>query len=185
MRAFLEHQTLGIEWFHSTATLLSGSIRQEPPTPLARNDLRANLLFAPIPASPPAAPNVNQQFELLQDLEMQMHAYAREHQALLERVREIYVFDPESCIRDLLNEYRVIPQVLLEAAPYLKAAFGNNAVLVLRTSPETGPSTIYAVVIWIGSVRDVRQALEAFDNQWWISRASLASGRLTFTYELV
>jgi hypothetical protein len=116
---------------------------------------------------------------------MQMQAYAREHQALIERVRESYVFDHEPSIRDLFSEHRAIPQILLEAAHHLNAAFGNDRVFVLRTSiPDAGPRTMYAVVMWPGSVSDVRQALDTFDNQWWLSRAHRASGHLTFTYEL-
>jgi hypothetical protein len=36
-----------------------------------------------------------------------------------------------------------------------------------------------------GSVRDVRVALDHFDERWWIANSHQASGDLAFTYELV
>jgi len=34
-------------------------------------------------------------------------------------------------------------------------------------------------------LQDARNALDKFDNDWWMSHARQAGGYLTFTYELV
>lgn len=89
-------------------------------------------------------------------------------------------------MRDFLTERRAIPQMLLEAAPQLKAYFGGTAVFNLRAPiDEAGSRTLYAVAMWPGEVLDVRDALAKFDKDWWMARAGRAAGYLTFTYELV
>ena len=164
MNVYQQSQVPGIQW----ANPLPGS------------------LYQPDQSEPSGPRRLERQPDFLRSLELQMQLYAREHEAILEKVRESYILDPEPLVRDLLNEHRAVPHILLEAAHYLKASFGDNAVLVLRTSiPETGPRTLYAVVMWTGSISHVRQALDDFDNQWWLSRAALANGHLFFTYELV
>jgi hypothetical protein len=115
-----------------------------------------------------------------------MEEYASQYQAVLEELRKYYVLRTDSSIRDFLNSHRTIPQILLEAAPQLRAFFGANAVFTLRASiDEAGSRTLYAVVMWPGATQDARNVLATFDNQWWIARAGQASGHLTFTYELV
>jgi hypothetical protein len=74
----------------------------------------------------------------------------------------------------------------LEAIPALKTCFGPQAVFALRAPiDDSGSQTLYAVAIWPGSMREVREALEKFDETWWIQHSQKASGYLTFTYELV
>jgi hypothetical protein len=80
----------------------------------------------------------------------------------------------------------MISQLLLEAVGQLGGCFGAGAVFVLRApTDESGAQTLYVVAMWPGSIRDVRRALAAFDEAWWIEHSAQASGYLAFTYELV
>jgi len=115
-----------------------------------------------------------------------MAEFDAQHQAVLNDVRKLYVLPADESVRNFLTEHRAIPNILLEAAPQLKACFGGNAVFNLRAPiDEAGSRTLYAVAMWPGKLRDVRDALARFDNDWWMVRAGQTAGYLTFTYELV
>lgn len=163
MNAYQELQSSGIQWPDRAAQ------------------------FLPLPhQAPPPLPPSPQQRDIFDDLERQMEEYASQYQAALDEVRKYYVLRTDSSIRDFLNAHRTIPQILLEAAPQLRAFFGTNTVFTLRASIDEARSGIlYAVVMWPGPTQDARSALTTFDNQWWIARAGQAAGYLTFTYELV
>ena len=115
-----------------------------------------------------------------------MAEFAAAHEAVLNDVRKHYILPADASVRDFLTEHRAIPQILLEAVPQLKAYFGGNAIFNLRAPiDEAGSRTVYAVAMWPGELRDVRDALAKFDSDWWMARAGQAAGYLTFTYELV
>jgi len=116
----------------------------------------------------------------------QMVEFAAQNEGFLDELRKHYVFPADSSVRDFLTVHRTVPQILLEAAPQLIRCFGATAVFTLRAPIDEGGSrTLYAVAMWPGALRDVRDALERFDREWWIARAGRAAGYLEFTYELV
>lgn len=134
----------------------------------------------------PCRPSAQHGISLFQGLEEQMAEHAAQHEDLLKEVRKHFVLPADSSVIDFLTEHRAIPQILLEAVPWLKRGFGPNAVFHLRAPvDDSGSRTLYAVTMWPGTVRDVRDALEKFDDTWWIACSRRASGYLTFTYELV
>jgi hypothetical protein len=134
----------------------------------------------------PRRPQIQEPVTLFEGLERQMVEFAAQHEAALNEVRKYYAFPADSSVRDFLTEHRTIPYILLEAAPQLKAHFGASAIFSLRTpTDDVGSRTLYAVVTWPGKSRDVRQALDRFDDSWWIAHSRQASGYLTFTYELM
>ena len=134
----------------------------------------------------PCRPSAQHGISLFQGLEEQMAEHAAQHEDLLKEVRKHFVLPADSSVIDFLTEHRAIPQILLEAVPWLKRGFGPNAVFHLRAPvDDSGSRTLYAVTMWPGTVRDVRDALEKFDDTWWIAWSRRASGYLTFTYELV
>lgn len=142
-------------------------------------------LYQPFQAAP-RWPEPRQRAAIFEGLEKQMAEFAAQHEAVLNDVRKHYVLPADASVRDFLAEHRAIPQILLEAAPRLKAYFGGNAVFNLRAPiDEAGSRTLYAVAMWPGELRAVRDALARFDNDWWMARAGQAAGYLTFTYELV
>ena len=107
------------------------------------------------------------------------------HDAVLRRIRELFVMSAD-LPEGFLFAHRAIPRLLLEGASHLRACFGSETVFTLRAPiDDSGSRTLYAVVMWPGSVREVRMALEHFDETWWIANSRQSSGYLTFTYELV
>jgi len=131
-------------------------------------------------------PSPNQGDSLIDYLEDQMTAAAVEHEAVLNDLLLSFVMPTDSSVTTFLTEHRSIPQILLESVPHLKTCFGSGTVFALRAPiDDSGSRTLYAVVIWPGKVRGEREALEQFDDSWWIAHSRQASGHLTFTYELV
>jgi hypothetical protein len=142
-------------------------------------------LYQPFQAAPRWT-EPRQRAAIFEGLEKQMVEFAAEHEAVLNDVRKHYILPADASVRDFLTEHRAIPQILLEAVPRLKAYFGGNAIFNLRAPiDEAGSRTVYAVAMWPGELRDVRDALAKFDSDWWMARAGQAAGYLTFTYELV
>jgi hypothetical protein len=106
--------------------------------------------------------------------------------ALLGKVRKYYVLPSDSSVVRFLSEHQTLSPLLLEAVPYLKSSFGEHAVFSLRAPiDDSGSQTLYAVAVWSGSAQSAREALEYFDDRWWIKNSQTALGHLTFTYELV
>lgn len=115
-----------------------------------------------------------------------MAEYSAHHDALLCKVRRHYVLPSDSTVMTFLTQHRMLPPILLEAAPQLEVCFGAQAVFTLRAPiDESGSQTLYSVAMWPGDVSEVREALRKFDDTWWIDHSREALGYLTFTYELV
>ena len=92
----------------------------------------------------------------------------------------------DSAVISFLWMHRPIAYVLLDAVPSLLQCFGTRALLKLKAPfDESGTQMLYAVVAWPGDIREVRDALTRFDDEWWLSRVQSAAGQLTYTYELV
>lgn len=134
----------------------------------------------------PELPSPKLGAQILFDLEDQMARFEAEHEALVKEVRKHYVLPANSSVLTFFYRHRALPQLLLQAASHLKEYFGAGVVFSLRVPvDESGSQTLYAVAMWPGNVREVRNALEKFDDEWWIANSRQASGHLTFTYELV
>jgi hypothetical protein len=107
------------------------------------------------------------------------------HDGILRQIREFFVMSTDLPLQ-FLFAHRAIPRLLLEAVSHLRACFGSETVFTLRAPiDESGSRTLYAVVMWPGSVQDARKSLERFDETWWIANSRQSSGYLNFTYELV
>jgi hypothetical protein len=143
------------------------------------------LLYQPFQAAPRWS-EPHQNASILEGLERQMAEFSAQHDADLREVGQRYVLPPDSSVITFLTKHRTLPPILLEAVPHLEACFGAHAVFTLRAPiDDSGSQTLYAVAIWPGNLREVREALEKFDDTWWIHHSREASGYLTFTYELV
>ena len=105
---------------------------------------------------------------------------------VLVELRKHYVLPSDSSVSTFLSQHRGLSAILLDAIPQLKKYFGSSAIFRLSAPvDEAGMRSLYAVVIWPGKVREVRNALDRFDEDWWLTHSHLASGYLVFTYELV
>lgn len=104
----------------------------------------------------------------------------------LDQLQRYFVFPPGPSIDSLLLNYPTVSQLLLEAAPHLQRVFAPATIFELKAPlDEFGDLTVYAVVRWAGSILDVSEALERFDDEWWLANCARASGLLVFTYELI
>lgn len=144
------------------------------------------------PVSPKFSPSpesrIKEQYaqRIQEQLERQMACFEQEHEAGVAELRRSYVFTNDREIRTFFKAHRTAPQLLLEAVPHLYQTFGVDTVFKLWASTdEYGAQTLYIIAIWPGHLRDVRHALERFDEEWWIPNSRQASGDLAFTYELV
>lgn len=155
---------------------VSGNIWSQSPLPMVYQELQ-QVAIGPAPA---------EQRDIFRDFEKQMAAFETQHEAALAELRKQYVLPGDSSVLDYLREHRAIPQLLILATPQLKSHFGTAAVFTLRAPiDESGVRTLYAVAMWPGNVRDAKNALDRFDDAWWIANSRQASGNLYFTYELV
>lgn len=138
--------------------------------------------------APKPQPRFDEQYvQRIQDqIEQQMAQFEADHEAVVTELQRSYVFLNDQAIRSFFKSHRTAPQLLIEAAPHLRRTFGAGTIFNLRAMiDEYGAQTLYVVAVWPGDVRDVRIALERFDEQWWIANSRQASGDITFTYELV
>jgi hypothetical protein len=123
---------------------------------------------------------------IFKDLERQMARFEADHVAMIADVRKHYVIPSHSSVSEFLNSHRTLSALLLQAIPNLREHFGADAVFSLRSPvDDSGTQTLYAVVMWPGGVKEVKAALDRFDDAWWIPNSLQASGYLTFTYELI
>jgi hypothetical protein len=123
---------------------------------------------------------------VLENYEQEMLVFRSERHLAIEDVRREFVLPSDESVIAFLDEHRTIAQILLSAAGPLKECFGADVIFTLRMpADDIGSPTLYAVVMWPGSVRDVRRALRQFDDSWWLEHLPQAAGHLSFTYELV
>ena len=136
--------------------------------------------------SNPFAPSAPRSSVLFNSLEKQMAEFQFQTDAQLEEVRKNFILPRDGSAEAFLKDHRALPSILLDSLPALRSAFGDRAVLTFSAPlDEAGSRTAYAAVVWSGPLASAKEALAQFDEAWWIQRAPLAFGRLTFTYELV
>jgi len=130
-------------------------------------------------------PDPGRGLALLENLEKQMASFAKQRAEIAD-VRKYFVLNTGPSVETFLTEHRTLPQILLESVPHLRASFGHHAILNLRAPiDEAGSQTLYAIVMWPGTLQDVRQRMDNFDDAWWLAHSRQTSGYLNFTYELV
>jgi hypothetical protein len=138
------------------------------------------------PPSAARGPSSSHEPTDLANLESQMARFEAEHETMIADVRKHFVFSTDSDLNSFFRSHRTLPQLLIQATPHLRRAFGTGTVFNLRAPIDaSGSQTLYAVVMWPGPANDARMALADFDENWWFEIVRQASGNLTFTYELV
>jgi hypothetical protein len=109
----------------------------------------------------------------------------RGQQREFDEIRRAYVFVEPSSIKAFLQEHRALPELLLDAIPWLKRSFGDSATIQLQLmAEEDEPSTLYALILWTDTLESAQEALSRFDETWWLSNCRRASGNLIVDYEL-
>ncbi|HEX3438096.1 MAG TPA: hypothetical protein VHT24_15110 [Pseudacidobacterium sp.] len=162
MNGILDSQTSGNDWDAPIQAMLHERIQEVP-----------------------AVMPIRHQQSFINDIEAQMQQFERDYRDALTGVRKLYVFPSDTSVAEFLNDHRAVPQLLIDAAPWLKKYFGNTVFSLRVTSDEYGWQNLYADAMWSGDARDALQLLDQFEDEWWIANCRPARGALTFTYRLV
>lgn len=106
---------------------------------------------------------------------------------VLKTLQEKYVLrDDWRDIRKFLNNYPLLPSVLVEAHSKLMEYFPNNpqVFLSLGIAPEDlrVDHLIASIASGLG-VKDAHNALDAFDEDWWLDWLAKTKGKLSITLE--
>ena len=103
----------------------------------------------------------------------------------LVELRKSYGFPANDSVLKFLENHRAVSAVLLAAAPRLREYFRRDSILNLEVSTDEDESqTLYAVIIWHESVHTAAQALDQFEENWWLDQMTPNTTDLAFTYRL-
>jgi len=100
-------------------------------------------------------------------------------------LQKSYGFPSNDSVVKFLANHRAVSSVLLAAAPRLKEYFGHDSILNLEVSTDEDESqTLYAVTIWHENVHTAAEALDRFEENWWLDHMTPNTTDLAFTYKL-
>jgi hypothetical protein len=100
-------------------------------------------------------------------------------------MRKSYGFPANDSVVKFLANHRALSSVLLAAAPRLKEYFGHDSILNLEVSTDEDESqTLYAVTIWHEDAHTAAEALDQFEENWWLDHMTPNATDLAFTYKL-
>ncbi len=123
--------------------------------------------------------------QVLDGLEQQMVRYEADHHAMVAEVARSFTMPRDNSVQAFLNTHRVLPQLLIQALPRLRARFGDTVFALRSTSDEYGGQILYVDALWPGDAVDAYAALDRFEDDWWVANSHMAAGHLSFAYRLV
>ena len=98
---------------------------------------------------------------------------------------EVYVFKDRAAVEAFLEENHLRGHLLRAVGP-LNRSFGQTAIKVLTlVRDDEGFENLFCLVLMPGDPQRAKEALRAFDQEWWLRNAPKALGRLNFDFELV
>lgn len=107
----------------------------------------------------------------------------RQLSADMTAIKAQFILRNEPAIATFFSTHRTAAPFLLRAIPELKRYFGDDVVLNLEALMEDNDSTtLYAIAIWRGAAEQADEALDDFDERWWLNQTHQPD--ITFTYEL-
>jgi hypothetical protein len=68
---------------------------------------------------------------------------------------------------------------------HLREFFGDVLFSLRATGDEYGWQQLYVDIHWAGTSDEAFQAIDRFQDGWWIAHSNMTAGHLTFTYRLV
>jgi hypothetical protein len=105
--------------------------------------------------------------------------------SVLAVLEQAYVLEDRSAIRTFIERNRLL-EPLLEARGPLTSALGEAAVKKLTlVEDDEGFVTLFCFVLLPSGLKEARQALNSFDESWWLARSHEAGGKLNFDFELI
>lgn len=106
------------------------------------------------------------------------------HSALGSIDRAYIVYDREKTL-EFIEANRLLT-ILLEANDPLKTSFGKSAIKALSLlHDEEGAVTLFCMILVPGNAETARQALDRFDEEWWLERCQRVAGQLNFDIEFI
>ena len=100
-------------------------------------------------------------------------------------LQKSYGFPANDSVVKFLANHRAVSSALLAAAPRLKEYFGHDSILNLEVSTDEDESqTLYAVTIWHENAHTAAEALDRFEENWWLDHMTPNTTDLAFTYKL-
>jgi hypothetical protein len=105
---------------------------------------------------------------------------------LLTSLQKDYVFlEPNSSIRAFFQQEPSLLRLLLDAVPHLRKAFGDNRILQIRLQHFEDEIMVKAAVqLPYNFGHDWEQALDSFDEEWWLANCYRSLGILVIDYEI-
>jgi hypothetical protein len=98
---------------------------------------------------------------------------------------DTYLIENRPVVSRFIEEHR-LHGLLLQAKEPLTTRFGKNSIKTLSLiCDDEGFETLFCVVSISGDLREQRDALRAFDRDWWLENVRQAAGRLNFDFQLV
>lgn len=103
----------------------------------------------------------------------------------LDQLKTLYVFPPGNALDVFLANHRSLVTVLRDAVNPLKDAFGAKSIFRLELSIDDDDSTmLYGVAVCHSTVREAAEALDRFEEDWWLDHMTRDTVDLAFTYKL-
>ena len=130
---------------------------------------------------PPSDPD---QKTVIDDYEHQMSEHEQAFTDLLGKLQQSFVFSDTTEVESFLRMNRSIAPLLVEAAPHFHEYFKDSPLILDVMAEEGNPRTINVLAYWRGEREKAREALNAFDENWWMDNLRKASGKIVFDYEL-
>jgi len=102
----------------------------------------------------------------------------------IESLDRVYVFDERAEVQNFIRRNRLQPWLEQAIGP-LNRAFGEPAIKTLKLdTDDEGTQTLFCLVRVTESLDHARNALAAFDREWWSANCGLVASKLNFDYEL-
>jgi hypothetical protein len=105
--------------------------------------------------------------------------------SILEALQDAYVIVDRDEVAPFIEQNQ-LTSILKEARGPLVAAFGQVTVKTLTiVEDDEGARTLFCLIMYPGDMQEARQALKAFDNNWWLQRSNRFASKLNFDFELI
>ncbi len=163
MNGSIDSQTSDNHWDASVRTMLHNTLQEAVPQVA---DQRTQQLF-------------------IDDLERQMADHEADFARVLAQLQKFFVFVDQEEIANFLRSNRPLATILLDSVPAFAEAFHGSPIALDVMTEEGASRTIYALALWHGDRASARQALNSFDERWWLANMRKAAGRVVFDYELM
>jgi len=105
--------------------------------------------------------------------------------SVLTLLEDTYVIENRREVAHFVEENQ-LGGLLKQARDPINKAFGEEAVKTLTVvEDDEGFRTLFCLVMIPGDMQEARNALKAFDEEWWLQHSPKVAGKLNFDFELI